>query len=63
MFEWFKDRYGLDIKEGDTVFFQGDECVIIGVRNGYLKLRNKKTEKEFLAHPTWEMEYPKKEGV
>jgi hypothetical protein len=54
---YVRERYSVPAKRGARVRFCGDECVIVGARDGLLRLRCVSTGDLWTAHPTWRMEY------
>ena len=60
---WIRRYYGLDVKRGDRVLYQGAPHIVCGgARSGpYLRIRPEAGGRAVSVHPTWEMQYPEKE--
>jgi hypothetical protein len=55
--KWIRDRYKVPAKRGMKVAAQGERGIIIGSKNGYLRIQIEGRKKNLLFHPTWEMKY------
>ncbi len=52
-----KQTYGVPVKKGGRIKFQGKPGTIVGVRGAYLRVRLDGEDSVGNYHPTWEMEY------
>jgi hypothetical protein len=55
--KYIRDYYGVPVKRGGVIKFQGDECVIKSADAQYLRVLRLKDNRKLLLHPTWEVEY------
>ena len=62
--DYIRRHYGLDVKRGTRFRFDGKsgpptEGVVVGSRNGLLRVRFDGSKRVYSLHPTWKITYPR----
>lgn len=55
--EYIRKKYKIPVKRGMKVIAQGRNGIIVGAKNGYLRIRIESKKNISSFHPTWEIEY------
>ena len=55
--EYIRKKYKVPAKYGMKVIAQGRNGIIVGAKNGYLRIRIEGEKNILSFHPTWEMKY------
>jgi len=58
--DYINKYYGLNVKDGDYVKFDGDWVRVVGARGAHLTIKYKNGARGYI-HPTWNVEYKQQE--
>ena len=57
-FDYINKYYGLSVRRGTMLKFEGQLCIVTSARGAHLRVKPYyEQKKRFTIHPTWEVEY------